>query len=236
MRQENYLYNILSINCFPNGESAEEYHATKAGTTKDKASVDKACMTGDQSLVNKVDMAGGNQASIHKECTAGNNKLNAVAEVEFLPESPVYKGHFPGMPITPGVLLLTVAREIVEKVLRISVLPKIEKTDSAVDADQKIVNEEYDNAEDECIVMECAKNVKFLQVLTPDCGPVRFVISELSLERESGHAIDPFNGSGAEVVTVGTDKCLVRAKISIVGSNNDTLYAKMDITYRLTER
>lgn len=213
MRQENYLYKILSINCLPNGESAEEYPAT-----------------------------------------------SAVAEVEFLPESPVYKGHFPGMPITPGVLLLTVAREIVEKVLRISGVPKVEKTDNAVAADQKIVNKEYDNAEGECIVMECAKNVKFLKVLTPDSGHIRFVISELSFERESSLAIDPVNGSSAEVTTAGSDKCLVRAKISIVGSDNscakgnddghtvgklenkaihdatptDTLYAKMDITYRLT--
>lgn len=224
MKQENYLYKILSINCFPNGESAEEYPATKAGTTKDQSSVDKAYM------------AGSNQVSVYEEYAAGNDKLSAVAEVEFLPENPVYKGHFPGMPITPGVLLLTVAREIVEKVLRISVMPKIEKTDNAVAADQKIVNKEYDNAEEEYIVMEWAKNVKFLQVLTPDCGPVRFVISELSLERESGLAIDPVNGSSAEVATAGADKRIVRAKISIVGSNNDTLYAKMDITYRLTER
>ena len=35
------------------------------------------------------------------------------ATVRLLPESPVYKGHFPGYPITPGVCLVQMALELI---------------------------------------------------------------------------------------------------------------------------
>ena len=36
----------------------------------------------------------------------------AGATVRLLPESPVYQGHFPGYPITPGVCLVEIALEL----------------------------------------------------------------------------------------------------------------------------
>ena len=39
----------------------------------------------------------------------------AGATVRLLPESPVFKGHFPGYPITPGVCLVEIALELMEK-------------------------------------------------------------------------------------------------------------------------
>jgi 3-hydroxyacyl-[acyl-carrier-protein] dehydratase len=35
------------------------------------------------------------------------------AKVRLLPESPVYRGHFPGYPITPGVCLVQLALELI---------------------------------------------------------------------------------------------------------------------------
>ena len=37
------------------------------------------------------------------------------ATVRLLPESPVYRGHFPGYPITPGVCLVEIALELMEE-------------------------------------------------------------------------------------------------------------------------
>ena len=37
----------------------------------------------------------------------------AGATVRLLPESPVYSGHFPGYPITPGVCLVEIALELI---------------------------------------------------------------------------------------------------------------------------
>ena len=37
------------------------------------------------------------------------------ATVRLLPESPVYQGHFPGYPITPGVCLVEIALELMEE-------------------------------------------------------------------------------------------------------------------------
>ena len=39
----------------------------------------------------------------------------AGATVRLLPESPVFKGHFPGYPITPGVCLVEIALELMEE-------------------------------------------------------------------------------------------------------------------------
>ena len=37
------------------------------------------------------------------------------ATIRLLPESPVYQGHFPGYPITPGVCLVEIALELMEE-------------------------------------------------------------------------------------------------------------------------
>ena len=38
------------------------------------------------------------------------------ATIRLLPESPVYQGHFPGYPITPGVCLVEIALELMGEV------------------------------------------------------------------------------------------------------------------------
>ena len=43
----------------------------------------------------------------------------AGATVRLLPESPVYQGHFPGYPITPGVCLVEIALELIAAMVRL---------------------------------------------------------------------------------------------------------------------
>lgn len=67
----------------------------------------------------------------------------------------IYKAHFPGEPITPGVCIMQMALELLEKAcgMRLS--------------------------------MECARNIKFLKVISPDETPVLNYCIEESL-REDG--------------------------------------------------
>ena len=68
--------------------------------------------------------------------------------LRLLPESPVYKGHFPGYPITPGVCLVERALEAIGQM---------------ADHDVKLV---------------AAKNIKFTSPVFPDAGTeLRFNIS-----------------------------------------------------------
>jgi len=57
-------------------------------------------------------------------------------------EHTIYKAHFPGEPITPGVCILQIALEL----LSLSIRRKID--------------------------LKCAKNVKFLNILRPEDAPV----------------------------------------------------------------
>lgn len=45
------------------------------------------------------------------------SKEENSATVRLLPESPIYKAHFPEYPITPGVTLLQIALELMGKIL-----------------------------------------------------------------------------------------------------------------------
>lgn len=38
------------------------------------------------------------------------NEMNAYFKVQIYPESPVFRGHFPGNPVMPGVLMLEMVR------------------------------------------------------------------------------------------------------------------------------
>ena len=40
------------------------------------------------------------------------------ATVRILPESPIYKAHFPGYPVTPGVTIVQMAMELIGKQLK----------------------------------------------------------------------------------------------------------------------
>ena len=46
------------------------------------------------------------------------SRTGSSVEVRLIPESPIYKAHFPGYPITPGVTLLQIALELMGKKLR----------------------------------------------------------------------------------------------------------------------
>ena len=70
-----------------------------------------------------------------REKTQIENGLTVTIELN--PEHFVYKAHFPGTPITPGVYLLQIAKEILD---------------------------EHFNAS---LTFTAAKNVKFLQILNP---------------------------------------------------------------------
>lgn len=62
--------------------------------------------------------------------------------VGLYPEHFIYKAHFPGEPITPGVCIMQMALELLEKAcgMRLS--------------------------------LECARNIKFLKVISPEETPV----------------------------------------------------------------
>lgn len=70
-----------------------------------------------------------------------DGKTSATFELRLDPECFIYKAHFPGQPITPGVCIVQTAKELLE-----------EMTGKALD-----------------IVF--AKNVKFLSVVTPADSP-----------------------------------------------------------------
>ncbi|MBR3677282.1 MAG: hydroxymyristoyl-ACP dehydratase [Alistipes sp.] len=65
----------------------------------------------------------------------------------------IYKAHFPGEPITPGVCILQIAHELLE----VHCATTLE--------------------------IECVKNVKFLRVITPDATPVvRYAFQKIVFE------------------------------------------------------
>ena len=72
------------------------------------------------------------------------------------PEHPIYKAHFPGNPITPGVCIIQAAGELLEHQLHCN------------------------------IYLKTVKNVKFLSVIIPEKGKkIRYSFSNL-VEEENG--------------------------------------------------
>ena len=93
----------------------------------------------------------------------------AGATIRLLPESPVYKGHFPGYPITPGVCLVEIALELIAEM-----------------ADQV--------GHDERVRLVGAKNIKFTSPILPAEGTeLRFNLggegSERTVEILSGDTL-----------------------------------------------
>lgn len=66
----------------------------------------------------------------------------------------IYQAHFPGEPITPGVCIVQMAKELLEELLQ--------KT----------------------LILTKVKNVKFLSVLTPEDETVTFAINKLTVDEE----------------------------------------------------
>ena len=81
------------------------------------------------------------------------------ATVRLLPESAVYRGHFPGYPITPGVCIVQIALELIEEM-----------------AGQAGHDEGKEKAGHDGLI--AAKNIKFTSPVIPDDGKVlRFNLS-----------------------------------------------------------
>ena len=88
------------------------------------------------------------------------------ATVRLLPESAVYRGHFPGYPITPGVCIVQIALELAE-----------EMADQVGHDDR---NEMAGQAghDDRKVRLVAAKNIKFTSPVIPEDGKVlRFDLS-----------------------------------------------------------
>ena len=72
------------------------------------------------------------------------------------PEHPIYKAHFPGSPITPGVCIIQAAGELLEKILNRK------------------------------LYLKTVKNVKFLSVIIPEEGKkIRYNLSNI-VDDENG--------------------------------------------------
>ena len=100
----------------------------------------------------------------------------AGATVRLLPESPVYRGHFPGYPITPGVCLVEIALELMGEM-----------------ADQ-VGHDERKVGHDERVKLVGAKNIKFTSPIIPSEGTeLRFNLggegSERTVEILSGETL-----------------------------------------------
>jgi len=98
------------------------------------------------------------------------------ATVRLLPESPVYQGHFPGYPITPGVCLVEIALELIAEM-----------------ADQ-VGHDERKVGHDEKVRLVGAKNIKFTSPIIPTEGTeLRFNLggegSERTVEILSGDTL-----------------------------------------------
>ncbi len=81
---------------------------------------------------------------------AGTSEESCQFVIALRPDSPVYGGHFPGFPVTPGVALLTVVRELLESRLH------------------------------KPLALASADDVKFLRPLTPEDNPVTVTFREFS--------------------------------------------------------
>lgn len=106
-------------------------------------------------------------------CHSGEDGVEYAVRLN--PEHFIYRAHFPGLPITPGVCILQMCIELLGKWCGMP------------------------------LVLECAKNIKFLRVIAPDKNPdLRCLIGKIC--REEGQ---------------------VRCQISVMGG--DDLYAKLSL-------
>ena len=100
----------------------------------------------------------------------------AGATIRLLPDSPVYKGHFPGYPITPGVCLVEIALELIAEM-----------------ADQ-VGHDKGEVGHDERVRLVGAKNIKFTNPIIPsEATELRFNLggegSERTVEILSGETL-----------------------------------------------
>ena len=94
--------------------------------------------------------------SLYKVLSIGDN----VAEIELILDNKIYKAHFPGKPITPGVCIIGICRELAEEITGRSL---------------KLI---------------AAKDIKYQSLLTPDSSePTRVEFSKFADNGEEGLAI-----------------------------------------------
>ena len=74
-------------------------------------------------------------------------------EIKLNPEHTIYKAHFPGEPITPGVCILQIAIELLEQTMKAS------------------------------IKVNCVKNIKFLRIVSPEqITEVKYSLQKITKE------------------------------------------------------
>ena len=105
------------------------------------------------------------------------------ATIRLLPESPVYQGHFPGYPITPGVCLVEIALELIA-----------EMADQVGHDEGEVGHDEREVGHDERVRLVGAKNIKFTSPIIPAEGmELRFNLggegSERTVEILSGETL-----------------------------------------------
>ena len=88
------------------------------------------------------------------------------ATIRLLPESPVYRGHFPGYPITPGVCLVQIALELIGEMA------------GRADHDEKKEMADQVGHDGNNVRLVGAKNIKFTSPVFPEEGKeLRFSLS-----------------------------------------------------------
>ena len=107
----------------------------------------------------------------------------AGATIRLLPDSPVYKGHFPGYPITPGVCLVEIALELIA-----------EMADQVGHDEREVGHDEGEVGHDERVRLVGAKNIKFTNPIIPsEATELRFNLggegSERTVEILSGETL-----------------------------------------------
>ena len=91
--------------------------------------------------------------------------------LRLLPESPVYRGHFPGYPITPGVCLVQMALEVIEEMAG-RAGHDVEKSRAGHDVEKSRAGH------DGQVKLVAAKNIKFTSPVIPAEGTeLRFNVS-----------------------------------------------------------
>jgi 3-hydroxyacyl-[acyl-carrier-protein] dehydratase len=92
-----------------------------------------------------------------------------VFSIRFNPEHYIYTAHFPGNPITPGVCITQIVKELTEELVQAPLFLKI------------------------------AKNIKYTQIINPLLHPeVAFILSN-PLEIENGYKVNASVESNGEV-------------------------------------
>ncbi len=72
------------------------------------------------------------QGDIYSILQSTNDTAGYEFRIQLNSDSPIYKGHFPGNPITPGVVIIAIARELIEHItgqkLQLTVVQSVKYT------------------------------------------------------------------------------------------------------------